>query len=68
MQSSLYRIITSVNDNKTSQFLQQSATASLGNNQFHFHPARPPPSTTCEHAAGCQGLSLGFLGSETGGE
>lgn len=49
MQSfSLYWIITSVNDNKTRQFLQQSPTASLGNNQFHFHPACPPPSTTCE--------------------
>lgn len=66
MQSfSLYWIITSVNDNKTSQFLHQSPTASLGNNQFHFHPAPPPPTTTCEHAAGCQGLNLGFSGSTT---
>lgn len=69
MQSfSLYWIITSVNDNKTSQFRQQSLRASWWNNQFHFHAARPPPSTTCEHAAGCQGLNLGFWGSKTGEE
>lgn len=55
-------------NNKTSQYLQQSPTAFLGNNQFHFHPAHPSPPTTCEHAASCQGLNLGFSGSKTGEE
>lgn len=67
MQSfSLYWIITCVNNNKTRQFLQQSPTASLRNNQFHFHPAHPPPTTTCDQPAGCQGLNLSFSGSKTG--